>query len=465
TKTGTQFPTYENIVLKNIHVVKSTTGSAAQAAPIVTLLGLNQTHRTLATLNNVVVDGIDGVNGVQAQYADLRLGPGPVNFRPRDNVSPPGSPSTVTVTSIGGTTQGPPPQPISCTDRFGVVFPDYGNDISRDNNASLRGLALVADGSPVSLGPAFASGITTYTASVPFRTQTVTISPAVSAAAVGSLTVAQDAGSPVAVASGGAVSLTLPPAGGSTLVTVRVVAEDGVFTTIYRVVLSRVAAGTDASLVALTDSAHALAFDPAQTSYAYSVPAALASDYTVTPTARDASATILVNGAPVASGTASAPIDLSAGAAMVSIVVTAEDGLTSITYTLSITVSQETIPVTGIALSASSLRLDTTTTTTAALVATLSPPGATDRAVTWASSNPAAATVDATGVIHAVAAGQTVITVTSHDGGFTASCNIRVFSLFFSDDFEAGSGNWDLLPLPGPNGAFSIASDGTSVLK
>src|ERR1041385_2931632 len=75
-KTGTLFPTYQNIVLKNIHVVKSTSGSAPQAAPIVTLLGLDQTHRTLATLNNVVVDGVDNVNGVFAQYADLRLGPG-----------------------------------------------------------------------------------------------------------------------------------------------------------------------------------------------------------------------------------------------------------------------------------------------------------------------------------------------------------------------------------------------------
>jgi polygalacturonase len=464
TKTGLLFPSYQNIVFKNIRIVRSESGSAVQATPVVTLLGLDQAHRTLATLNNVVVDDIDGASGVLAQYADIRLGPGPVNFTPRDNVSPPGSPSTVRVTSLGATTNGPPPPPISCTDRFPVQFPDFGNEESRDNNASLRSLALVADGSPVALGPAFASGITAYTATVPFRTQTMTLAPAISAARVSSVTVAQDDGPPVPVERGGAAALAVPPAGGSSVVTVRVVSEDALFTTSYRVVVSRVAAATDASLGGLTDSANTLTFDPAQTSYTYSVPAALAIGYTVTPTARDPNALILVNGAPAASG-APAPIDLSAGAATVAIVVIAEDGVTSITYTLDITVSQVTIPVTGIALSASSLRLDTALSTSAVLVATLSPPTATDRVVAWSSSDPAVATVDATGAVTAVSVGQTVVTVTSHDGGFTASCNVRVFPIFLHDDFESGSGQWDLLPFPGPNGSFSVVADGTNVLK
>jgi pectate lyase len=145
--------------------------------------------------------------------------------------------------------------------------------------------------------------------------------------------------------------------------------------------------------------------------------------------------------------------------------VIAEDGVTSITYTLDITVSQVTIPVTGIALSASSLRLDTALSTSAVLVATLSPPTATDRVVAWSSSDPAVATVDATGAVTAVSVGQTVVTVTSHDGGFTASCNVRVFPIFLHDDFESGSGQWDLLPFPGPNGSFSVVADGTNVLK
>ncbi|HMG24858.1 MAG TPA: glycosyl hydrolase family 28 protein, partial [Kofleriaceae bacterium] len=363
TKTGTQFPTYQNVMLRAIHVVPSTTGSAPAATPVVTLLGLNQTHRTAVTLNNVVVDGIDGATGVVGQYADVRIGPGPANFTPRDNVSPPGSPSTVTVTSVGGTTGTsgkPPPPPVACDDRFTVAFPDFGTEVSPDNNASLASLGLTVDGAGAGLNPAFASGVTAYTATVPFQAANLAITPTASVAAVQSITVAQDGGAPVGVASGGSIALTLPAPGASSTVAVRVTAEDGTTTTSYTVAVSRVAPGTDAALSALTDSASALAFDPAQTSYTYSVPAAFAADYTVTPTARDPHATIRVNGVLVASGTASPPgtIDLGSGAATVAIAVTAEDGVTQLTYTLAITVSQVTIPVTGIALSASTLRLD-----------------------------------------------------------------------------------------------------------
>src|SRR5204862_3625642 len=40
-KTGTLFPTYQNIVLRNIHVVRSTGGSAPPAGPVGTLLALD----------------------------------------------------------------------------------------------------------------------------------------------------------------------------------------------------------------------------------------------------------------------------------------------------------------------------------------------------------------------------------------------------------------------------------------
>ena len=45
---------------------------------------------------------------------------------------------------------------------------------------------------------------------------------------------------------------------------------------------------------------------------------------------------------------------------------------------------------------------------------------------TWTSSNPAAATVSSTGLVTAVAKGTTTITVTTVDGGYTASCTVRV---------------------------------------
>lgn len=61
------------------------------------------------------------------------------------------------------------------------------------------------------------------------------------------------------------------------------------------------------------------------------------------------------------------------------------------------------------------------------LVATIAPLDATDRAVTWESSDPSVATVDAAGLVTARAAGDGVfITVFTHDGHHQASVNVSV---------------------------------------
>jgi uncharacterized protein YjdB len=63
---------------------------------------------------------------------------------------------------------------------------------------------------------------------------------------------------------------------------------------------------------------------------------------------------------------------------------------------------------------------------TATLSATIVPEDADDQAVTWSSGNTAIARVDNTGVVVAQTAGTTTITVTTRDGGFTASCTVTV---------------------------------------
>jgi len=63
---------------------------------------------------------------------------------------------------------------------------------------------------------------------------------------------------------------------------------------------------------------------------------------------------------------------------------------------------------------------------TADLVATVKPSTATDKSVTWSSSDESVATVDQSGKITAVGYGEAVITVTTNDGQKTAQCKVEV---------------------------------------
>lgn len=60
------------------------------------------------------------------------------------------------------------------------------------------------------------------------------------------------------------------------------------------------------------------------------------------------------------------------------------------------------------------------------LEATINPTNATNKAVTWASSDEKVATVDCNGKVTAVGAGKAVITVTTVEGNKTQSCNLTV---------------------------------------
>ena len=60
------------------------------------------------------------------------------------------------------------------------------------------------------------------------------------------------------------------------------------------------------------------------------------------------------------------------------------------------------------------------------LVATVNPSTALNKAVTWSSSDDNIASVSSTGLVNALGVGNTTITVTTTDGGFTATCLVRV---------------------------------------
>lgn len=87
-------------------------------------------------------------------------------------------------------------------------------------------------------------------------------------------------------------------------------------------------------------------------------------------------------------------------------------------------------PVTGVTLNTSNLVLSTDSTfgdTTAQLTANVLPQNASNKSVTFVSSNPSVATVNSTtGLVSAQAAGTAKITVTTADGKKTASADVKV---------------------------------------
>ncbi len=102
--------------------------------------------------------------------------------------------------------------------------------------------------------------------------------------------------------------------------------------------MSNAAISSNADLSNLTLSTGALspAFTPATTSYTASVANGIAS-ITTTPTAADINSTITVNGNPVTSGTPSASIPLNVGPNTITTIVTAQDAVTTKTYTVTVT--------------------------------------------------------------------------------------------------------------------------------
>jgi hypothetical protein len=104
-----------------------------------------------------------------------------------------------------------------------------------------------------------------------------------------------------------------------------------------------------------------------------------------------------------------------------------------------------TVPVTGLTLSPTNL--STFVTDTQQLTASVLPVNATYPAVTWASSNAAIASVSASGLVTANAAGTTMIAATTVDGGYVALATFTVTNLVlappplnWSQDSGSGSG-------------------------
>ncbi|KEO84736.1 cadherin-like beta sandwich domain-containing protein, partial [Tumebacillus flagellatus] len=220
---------------------------------------------------------------------------------------------------------------VTVTAQDGITQTVYTIDATRasaapSTDATLSNLSL----SQGTLTPGFAAGTPTYTASVPYTTTSLTVTPTANESHA---TVKVNNAS---VASGTASS-AIPLSVGPNPITVDVTAQDGTTTKSYTVTVTRAAASTNALLSNLTTSQGSLSPTFSSGTHEYSVDVANSvSSLTVTPTVMDSTATVKVDGTTVASGSASASISLPVGSKEITVLVTAQDGTTQESYSLTV---------------------------------------------------------------------------------------------------------------------------------
>ncbi len=218
---------------------------------------------------------------------------------------------------------------VVVTAQNGTTNKTYNIQVTRVASANDNLASINPSVSPLS--PAFAPATTSYSLSVPNATASMTVQPItsdphatmkVNGTALASGTVS----SPIALAEGAATTINIV-----------VTAPDGITTKTYVISIVRASSG-DATLSNINLSGGGTlipVFAPATTSYLDSV-ANKFSTTTVTPVSTDQNATIKVNGTTVASGSASGPVALAIGHNTITIVVTAQNGTTTKTYTVTV---------------------------------------------------------------------------------------------------------------------------------
>src|SRR6185437_9205497 len=210
-------------------------------------------------------------------------------------------------------------------------------------NANLSHLTI----SSGTLAPAFASGTTSYTASVANTITVVTLTPTLA--------------DPTAIVTvnghatvSGTASVNIPLSIGANNIAVVVTAQDGITTKTYTVVVTKLSGGTPPTLRSLAISAGTLTplFAASTNDYSARVGRTISS-IRVTPVSREISFTITVNGTTVKSGTASPDLPLLPGSNTILIQLTAKDGVTTNTY--AIIVTREGMPSNGSSVALASL--------------------------------------------------------------------------------------------------------------
>ena len=236
---------------------------------------------------------------------------------------------------------------VEVTAEDGVSDQTYAVTVTREapaSDATLSALAL----SRITLDPAFAAETSAYAATVDYAVDETAVTPTTSHGGAGYV-----------IKLGGVLDAdgTLPLAQGDNVITVEVTAEDGVSDQTYAVTVTREAPASDATLSALALSRITLdpAFAAETSAYAATVDYAV-DETAVTPTTSHGGAgyVIKLGGVLDADGT----LPLAQGDNVITVEVTAEDGVSDQTYAVTVTREAPASDATLSALALSRITLD-----------------------------------------------------------------------------------------------------------
>ncbi|WP_082606775.1 cadherin-like beta sandwich domain-containing protein [Acidovorax sp. Root275] len=301
---------------------------------------------------------------------------------------------------------------------------------STSSNAALSGLSVSEEG----LSPAFDAATTSYDLAVANTVASLKLVPTTAGADAS----VQVNGTTVA---SGSSTATVALAEGANTLSVVVTAADGSTARTYTVRVTRApaSASPDAWLRALTLSSGELSPTFAAGTTAYTVAVANAvSMVTLTPTATSSAASIRINGVAVTSGSASAAISLAVGTTTLTVRVTAQDKVTTRSYTIVVTRAATTVSSDA---SLKALVLSAGALTPAFASATSSYTATVANSVTSVTVTPTATSAAATVLVNGVVVGNgsnsgaialavgsnTIkIVVTAQDGGTSSSTTVVV---------------------------------------
>jgi gliding motility-associated-like protein len=197
--------------------------------------------------------------------------------------------------------------------------------VTRTGNANLAGLTV----SPGALSPAFNPSVTSYTTTLPAGATSISVTPTL-VDSTGTVTVN---GKQLAT---GTASPNIQLSLGANTISVVTTSADGSNTKTYTITATRPSANDNLSFLSLSTGALSPTFNANTLTYTSAV-ANTVTTTTVKPSTADANATVKVNGTTVTSGTYSSPISLNVGANVINVVVTAQDGSTTKTYSITVT--------------------------------------------------------------------------------------------------------------------------------